>query len=120
MGDNDRDRSERSGSYDPPQQCDRKPCVAQQCLCHRCAKQKCVDRMRIVLLGTALLLSVARVAGISYILLKNKAPKCYHVEVASNTRLIIQYHAPGKLGIYVTESFCRCPLPYSPLLHSPL
>jgi hypothetical protein len=41
-----------------------------------------------------LLALMVRVGAIPYILLKNKAPKCFQVEARSRTTMLITYHAP--------------------------
>jgi hypothetical protein len=38
---------------------------------------------------------LSTVEAMPYVMLKNKAPKCFLVAAPSNTRMIISYHAPG-------------------------
>lgn len=57
--------------------------------------------MRIVFLGNVLLLASETVTCMPYILLNNKAPKCYNIDARSNTKMIVTYHAPGMLSIFV-------------------
>lgn len=58
--------------------------------------------MRLVFLEELVLLVAflaVAVEPMPYIVLKNKAAKCYQVDAKSNTKLIVKYHAPGKFSI---------------------